>query len=223
MRIIPIISILTTMSLFGCAAGVKHLKNAIVPTDVQIMRYHVREYYKSLEEFTRRLYLKNPKYEKDLDMRKKKIRGIFHEGELPETGFNNQFSHQVLEAAFGANTTYEDRVFLLSLGLVKSIRETYNIDESVFISSLEIPPERLERLHHNISHLNWRLKVYRDKQGNLLFLTNEARENGYINMGYEIIMTEILTRIKDDIFLRGGAMPKWLFNMSTLFLPLILL
>ena len=224
MRIIPIISILTTMSLFGCASGVKHLKNAVTPTDVQIMRYHVREYHKSLEEFTRRLYLKNPKYEKDLDMRKKKIQGIFHEGELPETVFSNQLSHQILEAAFGANTTYEDRVFLLCLGLVKSIRETYYyIEENVFIGSIEIPPERLERLHHNINHLNWRLKVYRDKQGNLLFLTNEAGGNGYINMGYEIIMTEILTRIKDDIFLRGGAMPKWLFNMSTLFLPIILL
>ncbi len=223
MRIIPIISILTTMSLFGCAIGVKHLKNAITPTDVQIMRYHVGEYYKSLEEFTRRLYLKNPKYEKDPDMRKKKIYGVFHEGELPETVFNNQLSHQVLEAAFGPTTTYEDRVFLLGLGLVKSIRETYNTEESLFLSSLEIPPERLERLHHNISHINWRLKAYRDKQGNLLFLTNEAGENGYINMGYEIIMTEILTRVKDDIFLRGGAMPKWIFNISTLFLPIILL
>ncbi|MBW1861151.1 MAG: hypothetical protein JRJ02_02095 [Deltaproteobacteria bacterium] len=223
MRVISIISILTTMSLFGCAAGVKHLKSALVPTDIKIIRYHVGEYYKSLEEFTWRLYLKNPKYEKDLKMRKKKIRGIFYGEELPHTVYNNQLSHKVLEAAFGANPTYEDRVFLLSLGLVKAIRETYNIEESMFVTSLEIPPEKLERLYFNISHLNWRLKVYRDERGKLLFLTNEAGENGYINMGYEIIMTGILTRIKDDIFLRDGATPKLLFKMSTLFLPLILL
>jgi len=55
----------------------------------------------------------------------------------------------------------------------------------------------------------------------LLFITNEPGENGYINMGYEIIMTEIMTRIKDDIFLRGGTPPKLLFTMSTLFLTIV--
>ena len=223
MRNVPIISIVICLLLLGCNVSGKRLKQAVAPTDVQIMRYHVKECYKSLEEFTRRLYLKNPKYEKDLEMRKKKIRGIFHGEELPYTNYNNQSSHKVLEAAFGANPTYEDRVFLLSFGLVKSIQETYNIEESVFVTSLEIPLEKLEKLYHNISHVNWRMKLYRDEQGDLLFLTNEAGENGYINMGYEIIMTEILARIKDDIFLRGGVSPKLLFNMSTLFLPIILL
>ena len=121
MRNVSIIRILICLSLLGCNVSGKHLKQAIVPTDVQIMRYHVKEYYKSLEEFTRRLYLKNPKYEKDLEMREKKIRGIFHGGELPYTNCNNQSSHKILEAAFGTNPTYEDRVFLLSFGLVKNI------------------------------------------------------------------------------------------------------
>jgi hypothetical protein len=223
MRNVPIISTLICLSLLGCNVSGKHLKQAIVPTDVQIMRYHVKEYYKSLEEFTRRLYLKNPKYEKDLEMRERKIRGIFHGEELPYTNYNNQSSHKILEAAFGTNPTYEDRVFLISFGLVKSIQETYNIEEGVFVTSLEIPLEKLEKLYHNISHVNWRLKLYRDERGDLLFLTNEAEGNGYINMGYEIIITEILVRIKDDIFLRGGVSPKLLFNMSTLFLPIILL
>jgi hypothetical protein len=223
MRNVPIISILICSSLLGCNVSGKHLKQAIAPTDVQIMQYHVKEYYKSLEEFTRRLYLKNPKYEKDLEMRERKIRGIFHGEELPYTNYNNQPSYKVLEAAFGANPAYEDRVFLLSFGLVKSVQETYDTNERVFATSLEIPLEKLEKLYHNISHVNWRLKLYRDEQGDLLFLTNEAGGNGYINMGYEIIMTEILTRIKDDIFLRGGVPPKLLFTISTLFLPIILL
>lgn len=223
MRNVSIISILICLLLLGCNVSGKRLKQAITPTDVQIMRYHVKEYYKSLEEFTRRLYLKNPKYEKDLEMRERKIRGIFHGEELPYTKYNSQPSYKVLEAVFAANPTYEDRVFLLSFGLVKSIQETYNIEERVFVTSLEIPPEKLEKLYHNISNVNWRLKLYRDEQGDLLFLTNEAGGNGYINMGYETIMTEILVRIKDDIFLRGGTPPKLLFNMSTLFLPIILL
>jgi hypothetical protein len=223
MRNVPIIIILICLSLLGCNVSGKHLKQAIAPTDVQIMQYHVKEYYKSLEEFTRRLYLKNPKYEKDLEMRERKIRGIFHGEELPYTNYNDQPSYKVLEAAFGANPAYEDRVFLLSFGLVKSIQETYDTNERVFATSLEIPLEKLEKLYHNINHVNWRLKLYRDEQGDLLFLTNEAGENGYINMGYEIIMTEILTRIKDDIFLRGGVPPKLLFTISTLFLPIILL
>ena len=158
-----------------------------------------------------------------LKTRLKKIRGIFHGEELPYTDYNNQPSYKILEAAFQANPTYEDRVFLLSLGLVRSIRETYSIEEGLFVASLRIPLEKLERLYHNVSHVNWRLKVYRDEGGDLLFLTNEAGEDGYINMGYQIIMTEILTRIKDDIFLRDGASPKLVFTMSTLFLPIILL
>ena len=131
-------------------------------------------------------------------------------------------SHQLLEAAFSPDPPCEDRVFLLSLGLEKSIKETYNIENRVFISSMGISLEKLVNLYHNISHLNWRLKVYRDEQNNLLFITNEAGEDGYINMGYEIIMTEIMTRIKDDIFLRGGTPPKLLFNMSTIFLSIVL-
>lgn len=223
MRNVPLIIALIPLSITGCNRIGGQLEQAIIPTDVQIMRYHVKGYYESLEEFTRRLYLKNPKYEKDLKTRKKKIRAIFYGEELPHTDYNNQPSHKVLEAAFGKKPTYEDRVFLLSLGLVKSIRETYTIKEGLFVTTLKIPPEKLEILYHNISHVNWRLKVYRDDRGDLLFLTNEAAENGYINMGYEVIMTQILARIKDDIFLRHGAPPKLVFTMSTLFLPIILL
>ncbi|MCD6353346.1 MAG: hypothetical protein J7M06_03955 [Proteobacteria bacterium] len=223
MRNVSLVSIMIFLSFFlGCHSNGKLLKRALVPTDVQIMRYHVKEDFKSLEEFTRRLYLKNPKYEKDLEMRKKKIRRIFQGKELLDTGFNNEPSHKVLEAAFEADSPYEDRVFLLSLGLTKSIREAYNIEEGLFLSSMEVSLEKLEKLYHNISHVNWRLKVYCDEQGNLLFLTNEPGEEGYINMGYEVIMTEIMTRIKDDIFLRGGTPPKLFFNMSTLFLSILI-
>jgi hypothetical protein len=184
------------------------LKRALIPTDVQIIRYHITEIRKSLEEFTRRLYLKNPKYEKDIEARELKIRAIFHNEKLPNTGYNAQPSHRLLEAAFEPNPAYPDRVFLLSLGLAKGIDEAYQFDEGPIITSLEIPPEQLEKLYYNFSHANWRLKVYRDERGELLFSTNEAGEDGYINMGYEVIMTEILTRIKDDIFLRGGRRRK---------------
>ena len=87
---------------------------------------------------------------------------------------------------------------------------------------LQILLERLERLHYNISQVNWRLKTYKDEKGHLIFLTNAADEKGYINMGYEVIMTEILTRIKDDIYLRGGLPGKYVFNMSALFLSILL-
>ena len=222
MRAIPLISMVIFFALLGCQAGGKFVKRAVVPTDVQIIRYHVDEYYTSLEEFTRRLYLKNPKYEKDLDVRKVKIRSIFQGTGLPYTEVNDAPSHQLLEAAFAPDPPYEDRVFLLGLGLAKSIKETYNIENRVFISSMGISLEKLENLYHNISHVNWRLKVYRDEQNDLLLITNEVGEDGYINMGYEIIMTEIMTRIKDDIFLRGGTPPKLLFNMSTLFFSIVL-
>ena len=222
MRIVMLISVLSLLSIIGCQESGKYLRRAIVPTDVQIMEYHVREIHKSLEEYTRRLYLKNPKYEKDIEARKLKIRGIFHNEKLPDTGYNDQPSHRLLEAAFEPNPAYPDRVFLLSLGLVKGIDAAYKFNEGLIITSLEIPPENLEKLYYNFSHVNWRIKVYRDEQGNLLFLTNEAGEDDYINMGYEVIMTEILTRIKDDIFLRGGAPPKIFFTMSTVFLSILL-
>jgi len=221
MRIVPLIIIVVSLLLAGCQAGKEQLKKAFVPLGVQIINYHVREIAKSLEEFTRRLYLKNPKYEKDPEVRHKKIRAIFHGGEMPVTEFNDKLSHEVLAAAFEPNPTYPDRVFLLGLGLKKSVREAYSIKENIFITSLQISHGRLENLYVNISQVNWRLKVYRDEEGNLLFLTNEAGENGYINMGYEVIMTEVLTRIKDDIYLRGGSPPKFVFNMASFFLTIL--
>ena len=87
---------------------------------------------------------------------------------------------------------------------------------------MEISLSKLERLYHNISHVNWRLKVYRDEQDVLLFQTNEGGQGDYINMGYEVIMTEIMTRIKDDIAMRGGMPQKMIFDMSTLFLTILL-
>ncbi|MCP4681093.1 MAG: hypothetical protein GY864_02025 [Desulfobacterales bacterium] len=220
MRIIPLIVIVASLWLIGCQS--QHVKQAILPVDVQIVRYHVEEYRKSLEKFLHRLYLKNPKYEQDLEAREVKIGGIFHYGKLPDTEYNDLPSNKILEAAFTEDPAYEDRVYLLGLGLMKSIQEAYNFEKGPYATSAEIPLENLQSLYFNVSHVNWRLKVYRDEQGRLLFLTNEAGEDSYINMGYEVIITQILTRIEDDIFLRNGATKKFMFNMSTLFLSILL-
>ncbi len=209
----------------GCGGAFKktrqNIRDAVCPTDVSIIRYHVQEYFKSLKEFTVRLYAKNPKYEKDPVVRDRKISQIFRGGRAVETYYAARPSHEVLTAAFANDTDYPDRVYLLSLGLVKSIEEAYGVKkEEAFLSGLQIPGDRLERLYHNISQVNWRLKTYRDRGGELLFRTNEAGEDGYLNMGYEVIMTRILTRIQDDIFLRGGLPGKYLFNMSTFFVTI---
>ena len=221
MRVVPLIILILTLLLTGCQGGKETIKQALVPVDVQMINYHVREIDKSFEEFTRRLYLKNPKYEKDPEARHTKIQAIFHEGEMPDTEFNDKPSHDVLSAAFAPDTTYTDRVFLLGLGLKKSVQEAYSIEEDVFVTSLQIPKGRLENLYLNISQVKWRLKVYRGEEGKLLFLTNEAGEDGYINMGYEVILTEVLTRIKDDIYLRGGSPPKFAFSMASLFMAIL--
>jgi hypothetical protein len=211
--------------LAGCSKNLlganSSLGEAVIPTDAKILNYHLAEHYKELEKFTRRLYAKNPKYEPDLETREEKIRGIFHQRKLPQNHYLRCPSHEILTAAFSSQPEYPDRVFLLSLGLMKSIVETYNPKNKILVSSLQVPLENLEKLYRNISQVNWRLKVYRDQDGNLLFSTNEATSDGYINMGYEVIMTRILTRIADDIHLRGGSPPKLFFNMSTMFLAII--
>ncbi len=222
MRIIQTIGILACLVLAGCHVTGRQIKQAVIPLDAQIVKYHIREHKKSLEEFTRRLYLKNPKYENALEAREKKIQGIFHSGELPHTDFNDQPSHKILEAAFEKDPGYSDRVYLLSLGLAKAIKETYGAEEDLLLTSMELSLTKLKRLYYNISHVNWRLKVYRDEQDDLLFQTNEIGQDGYINMGYEVIMTEIMTRIKDDIVMRGGMPQKMIFDMSTLFLTILL-
>jgi len=195
---------------------------SIKPTGARILQYHSGQCLRSIEEFTKRLYLKNPKYEMDRARRQEKIEQIFAD-QQPVGEFSGQSSDELLKAAFAGSTVYPDRVYLLGLGLVKSIREAYGLDQSKAVMiGLQIPIERLERLHYNISQVNWRLKTYKDDNGRLLFLTNAPGENGYINMGYEVIMTEILTRIQDDIYLRGGLPGKYVFNMSTLFMSILL-
>jgi hypothetical protein len=194
----------------------------MLPTEVSLFRYHFRQYLKSLEDFTRRLYAKNPGCEPNLELREKKIRQIFHGGLPYEARYLSLPSHELLTMAF-AGDPGDDRVFVLGLGLVKSIRETYGeVDKSSFLSGLQLPLERLKRLHRNISHANWRLKSSRYPDGEPFFRANEAGEDGYINMGYEVIMTEILTRIADDIHLRGGLPEKYGFSASTLFVSLLL-
>jgi hypothetical protein len=217
---------LLLIGLTGCAAGSGSegggLRDIFTPTDVTIIRHHVKEYHTTLEEFTVRLYAKNPKYEKDPLERQRKLRFLFHNDLPVEFRYAYKPSHEVLTAAFAARPEYPDRVYLLSLGLIKSIREAYEgNEEQTFFTGLQIPLDRLQRLHHNLSQVNWRLKTYRDGRGELLFRTNEVGADGTINMGYEVLMTETLTRIKDDITLRGGLPGKYLFNMSTLFVGIL--
>ena len=218
-----VLLLLLLPTLGGCATeSGGGLSEIFTPTDATIIRHHVREDQTALEEFTIRLYAKNPKYEKDPLERQRKLRFLFH-GDLPvENNYAYRPSHEVLTAAFSAKPDYPDRVYLLGLGLVKSIREAYDGHDQTFFTGLQIPLDRLQRLHQNLSQVNWRLKTYRDARGELLFRTNEVGPDGTLNMGYEVLMTEILTRVKDDIILRGGLPGKYLFNMSTLFVGILL-
>ncbi len=218
--------VLMVFVLVGCGFSGNRttgVKEFFTPIDVSIMRHHVQQYRGSLRELTTRLYAKNPKYEKDQSQQQRKIDSIF--GSLPiwEQVYAFKPSQEILTAAFKAEVSEQDRIYLLSLGLWKSIREAYNVgDGDVFLSGLQISLVRLQRLHHNISQVNWRLKTYKDKKGKLLFVTNEVGENGYLNMGYEVIMTQILTRIEDDIIMRGGLPGKYMFNISTMFLGILI-
>ncbi|MEA2084727.1 MAG: hypothetical protein U9O82_10960 [Thermodesulfobacteriota bacterium] len=131
-------------------------------------------------------------------------------------------SNDVLTAAF-ASDTEEDRVYLLGLGLVRSIEEAYGFRSRKFLlCGLQISLEPLERLHFNISQVNWRLKTYTDEKGDFIFLTFGIAPNGYVNMGYEVIMTRILARIEDDIYMRGGLPKKYVFDVATLFLSIVI-
>ena len=214
--------LLILAGLVGCNLSVDRAKQNftefVTPTDVSMVRYHVRQIHKDLQDFTSRLYARNPKYEKDPAARQRKIAFIFQRGPSVFKAVADKLSHEILTMAFAADTEEKDRVFLLCLGLWKSIREAYGVkDDGFFVSGLQLDLARLQRLHHNISQVNWRLKTYKDDKGKLLLLTNAAGTNGYLNMGYEVIITKILTRIEDDIFMRGGLPEKYVFKMSTLF------
>ena len=133
------------------------------------------------------------------------------------------FSHQLLEAAFSTTPPLTDRIYLLALGMKKSIVEGYDgYDKRTLFTGMSLSVEKLEKLHLNLQQLNWRLKTYRNQDGHLLFLTNAATTDGYINMGYEVIITRMLTRISDDIYMRNGQTPNFIFSVSTMFLPLLL-
>ncbi len=203
-------------SLGGC------LGETLGPADVRMFRYHGREARKSIELFTTRLYSKNPKYESNPVQRQKKLNQIFHGREILSR-YAAMPSNEILTEVFAQEPYEQDRVFLLGLGLARSIQEVYGTgDETLLVLGLQGPLEKLKRLHLNLSQVNWRLKTYRDMDGELFFRSNEAGEDGYVNMGYEVIMTEVMTMLKDDIYIRGGLPGKYIFDMSTLFVSLIL-
>ncbi|MFH1216856.1 MAG: hypothetical protein V1706_10195 [Pseudomonadota bacterium] len=219
------VSLVVLLVISGCGAGNNGspLCRVITPTDAVLITHHVTSCHDDLYNFVSRLYARNPKYEQDLELRRHKIDAVFRVKNSPLLDeFSGWTSDRFLVAAFAAETR-GDRVFLLGLGLANSIREAYGLEEMTFFwSGLQIPVERLKRLHFNLSQVNWRLKTYKDASGELLFLSNGMGENGYLNMGYEVIMTRILTRIEDDIYLRGGLPDKYAFRMSTLFLSILM-
>lgn len=213
--------------LTGCSAKYDQqdtFRDMITPTDAIIIEHHVGVCFSDLREFIERLYVRNPVHERDLKKRQQKIDSIFLADSaswIPQK-FVNLTSRELLTVAFAPDTT-GDRIYPLGLGFMRSIQEAYELDDKkVFLTGLQVPLEQLERLHFNLSQVNWRLKTYRDESGNFLFFTNGMAENGYLNMGYEVIMTRILTRIEDDIFLRGGLADKYMFRMSTIFLSILM-
>ncbi len=218
-----IILILSTM-LWGCGDR-GGMRGILTSSDVLMVKHHVRQHYICLEEFCRRLYLKNPKYEPDQSQRERKLFTIFRTRENLGTPYDDLPSNLILTAVFAEDTQYQDRIALLGLGLRKSIDEGYDQHTpytNTMITSLQIPLERLRRLYSNLSQVNWRLKIYHDRQKKLYFLTNEKAPEGYLNMGYEVLMTKVLTRIEDDIYLRGGNPPNVIFRMSTMFFSLFM-
>ncbi|RUM89080.1 MAG: hypothetical protein DSZ23_03695 [Thermodesulfatator sp.] len=215
-------SLLATAILAGCTPNFrKGLSDTVCGLDVKIISYHVKRHYKLIEELVSRLYAKNPVYEPDKQKRMAKINSIFNRGGVVYPQVENLLSYQLLTQAFSETPLVHDRVFLLGLGLKKGIDEGYATGGSVFLTGCQIDSGRLQRLYSNMVQANWRLKTYTDKNGRLLFITNEAGENGYINMGFEVIMTRMLTRIEDDIYLRSGLEKNLAFRLSTIFVSVI--
>ncbi len=210
--------------LWGCGDR-GGMRGILTSSDVLMIKHHIRQHYICLEEFCRRLYLKNPKYEPDRNRQSKKLELVFQYREGIGSPYDELRSNEILTAAFAQDTGYKDRIALLALGLRKSIDEGYAQHTpytNTMVTSLQIPLERLKRLYSNLSQVGWRLKTYHDRQGKLYFITNEQAPEGYINMGYEVLMTKVLTRIEDDIYMRGGNPPNVIFKMSTIFLSLFM-
>jgi len=220
------VNITLIISILLCSCGDRGgMRGMLTSSDVLVIKHHVRQHYICLEEFCRRLYLKNPKYEPDYYRQAEKLITIFLEKKDLGSPFDYQASHEILTAVFAEDTLYKDRIALLALGLRKSIDEGYDQHgpyTNNMITSLQIPLERLKRLYCNLSQVNWRLKVCHDLSGELYFLSNEKAGDGHLNMGYEVLMTKVLTRIEDDIYMRGGNPPNVIFKMSTMFFSLFL-
>lgn len=221
-KILTILALLTCLWGCGDRGG---MRGILTTSDVLMVKHHVRQHYVCLEEFCRRLYLKNPKYEPDQMQQSKKLYSIFIARENLGTPYDNLPSNLILTAVFAEETQYKDRIALLGLGLRKSIDEGYNQHTpytNTMITSLQIPLERLKKLYSNLSQVNWRIKVYHDRREKLYFISNEKTPEGYLNMGYEVLMTKVLTRIEDDIYMRGGNPPNVIFKMSTMFFSLFM-
>ncbi len=208
--------------LCGCSGLGKKCADICSP-DVKIISYHVRKHYESIMLFGKKLYAKNPRYEPDPNMRREKLKAVF--GKISTfaipSSLSLPLSHELLMLAFSQDPPVRDRVLILILGLKKGIDEAYDTGGGPFLTGCQIDVNRLERLYNNISQVNWRLKTYKDQKGLPLFLTNEALESGYINMGFEVIMTRMLTRIQDDIYLRGGLEENLTFRLGALFLSIL--
>ncbi|NPA95837.1 MAG: hypothetical protein GXO58_10475 [Thermodesulfobacteria bacterium] len=211
------------LALGGCSSVRERCSNALLSPDVKIINYHVKKHYESIRTLANRLYAKNPCYEPDPERRRAKIRAIFGETSPYTIPYELRISmsHQLLEASFAPTPPERDRVLVFILGLKKGVDEAYNTGHGPFLTGCQIDVKRLERLYSNISQAKWRLKTYRDQGGHLMFITNQALDNGYINMGFEVILTQMLTRIQDDIYLRSGLESNLTFRLSTIFLSIL--
>ena len=209
--------------LLSCSLLPKEVKETVCSLDIKILSYHVTRHHECIKKLVRRLYAKNPKYMPSKREQERRIRAIFEDNKFsyPYPGLYYMFSHEILKSAFSENPIIKDRVFLIGLGLKKAIDEAYDSGPGPLLTGCQIDPDRLIRLYNNISQVNWRLKTYKDKGGRLLFVTNERGESGYINMGYEVLFTKILTRVQDDIYLRGGLEKYLTFRLSSVFLSIL--
>ncbi len=232
-----LISAMVSAILGGCSSFSKSpLGRTISPPDVKIMSYHYRANLTLLRDMMQRLYRKNPCYEPDQRSRMEKMDFLFNPGYSARQArwYQNLSaiedmgcpvltlpSHRLLDMAFSPEPCYHDRIFLLIMGLKKSLDEAYSVTDGVFVTGCQIPVEQLQRLYHNFQVAKWRLKSRRFPDGTPVFYANEAGRGGYINMGYEVIFTTILTRIADDIYLRSGLEGHFAIRLGASFMAIL--